>query len=79
MSEQDRLGRQCELILDRLRRGPATNRELSGLSLKYTSRISDLRAKGHDVVLTGHDRDTGLTWYALRPRQAQPEQESLWG
>ena len=34
---------QYQKILNRLRHGPATNKELALLSLKYTSRISDLR------------------------------------
>lgn len=37
-------------ILERLRRGPARNSELAILSLKYTSRISDLRAAGYAIT-----------------------------
>ena len=36
-------------ILERLRAGPATNVELAAMSLKYTSRLSDLRAAGHVI------------------------------
>lgn len=39
-----RLTGQNAAILARLRQGPATNRELAEISLKYTSRISDVRA-----------------------------------
>jgi hypothetical protein len=51
VSEQDakRLNRQCQAILDRLREGPATSYEMAGLALKYTSRISDLRANGFAI------------------------------
>lgn len=44
-----RLAGQNAAILERLRRGPATNVELSGLSLKYTGRLSDLRAAGYQI------------------------------
>ncbi len=44
-----RLSKQCAAVLDRLRRGPATNWELAAISLKYTSRISDIRAAGYVV------------------------------
>lgn len=46
--EKPRLSRQCRMILERLQLGPATNRELAELALKYTGRISDLRASGYD-------------------------------
>ena len=46
----DRLTGQNAAILSRLRQGPATNVELAAISLKYTSRISDARAKGVNVV-----------------------------
>lgn len=64
--ETPRLSGQCQQILDRLKAGRATNRDLSTLSLKYTSRISDLRASGHDVVVVSRDRKSGLTVYELR-------------
>ena len=44
-----RLSAQSLAILERLRRGRATNAELAGIALKYTSRTSDLRAAGYDV------------------------------
>ena len=58
-----RLSGQNLAILERLQRGPATNRELAALSLKYTSRISDLRAAGYDVQAERHEG--GLTIYRL--------------
>ena len=63
--EAPRLGRQCAAILARLNRGPATNADLAVISLKYTSRISDLRAAGFQVEAYDRDRTTGLCWYRL--------------
>lgn len=60
-----RLSQQCERILARLRQGPATNRELAELALKYTGRISELKAAGHRVECFEQDRLTGLTRYRL--------------
>lgn len=45
-----RLTGQNALILERLRQGPATCRDLNAIALKYTSRISDLRAEGYRIV-----------------------------
>ena len=52
ISPQDRprLTGQNAAILVRLQRGPATNRELAGISLRYTSRVSDLRVGGGTLV-----------------------------
>ncbi len=63
--EVKRLGGQCAKILERLRRGRVSNDELSRISRKYTSRISDLRQAGHDVRCVSHDRATGLAFYEL--------------
>lgn len=48
-TDTPRLTGQNLRILNRLRLGPASNTELSGISLKYTSRISDLRKHGFDI------------------------------
>ena len=45
-----RLTGQNAAVLARLRAGPATNAELAGIALKYTSRISDLRKAGFTVI-----------------------------
>ena len=63
--ERPRLTGQNLAILERLERGPATNRELAKISLKYTSRVSDLRAAGYSVVVVDRDRTTGMTMYEL--------------
>jgi hypothetical protein len=57
--DRQRLRGQNAAILDRLRRGPATNAELASISLKYTSRLSDLRSAGFDVR---SERVDGGTW-----------------
>jgi hypothetical protein len=41
---------QPEAVLQRLRRGSATNGELSRIALKYTSVISSLRKDGHNII-----------------------------
>ena len=62
-ADRDRLRGQCLAIYDRLRRGPATNVELAAISLKYTSRVSDLRDNG--FVITCVRGEGGLTTYTL--------------
>ena len=64
-AEEARLSDQCKAILSRLRKGPATNRELATIALKYTGRLSDLRAAGFKVEPVSHDRQTGLVTYQL--------------
>lgn len=59
-----RLSRQCSLILERLKAGPATNAQLAAIALKYTGRISDLRKAGC-VFDHQHDPMTGLVVYTL--------------
>lgn len=48
-ADRTRLAGQAKEIFNRLRQGPATNADLAAISLKYTSRISDLRREGHDI------------------------------
>lgn len=78
MSESQRLSKQCAAILARLERGRVSNRELASVALKYTSRVSDLRARGHNVQVVARDHESGLTWYALVPL-APPTQLDLLG
>lgn len=56
---------QSQQILERLRRGPATARELAGIALNYRARISDLRAIGHDIPQPVEDHATGESVYTL--------------
>jgi hypothetical protein len=60
-----RLKGQNAETLERLRAGRATNKELAGIALKYTSRLSDLRAAGYDVRCVRQDRVSGVAVYAL--------------
>ena len=60
-----RLNAQCQRILERLRQGRVSNRELSAIALKYTGRVSELRQAGHSVKVVERNRETGLTWYEL--------------
>lgn len=63
--EQKRLTGQNAKILARLQQGPATNRELAAISLKYTSRLSDIRAAGYKVEVVERDHATGLVRYQI--------------
>lgn len=67
LAEAPRLSKQCAAILERFRAngGVATNRELSEIALKYTSRLSDLRAAGYKVVVLQRDHESGLNTYRL--------------
>jgi len=64
-TEIRRLSQQCVAILKRLQAGPASNAELALIALKYTSRISDLRAAGYDVKVLA--RSGGTVQYGLGP------------
>lgn len=61
--DRPRLAGQNLAILERLRQGPATNAELAELSLKYTSRCSDLRKAGYTIVC--ERRSGGVCVYRL--------------
>jgi hypothetical protein len=61
--EQVRLSKSADAVLRRLRMGPATNAELAEVSLKYTSRISDLRARGYRIEAEHLER--GLWRYTV--------------
>ena len=64
-AECKRLSGQSRRILTRLQQGPASNAELAAISLKYTSRISDLRAAGYHVEVIERSRATGYALYQL--------------
>lgn len=67
VEDAPRLTGQNAAILARLTRGPVTNAELArDYSLKYTSRLSDLRAAGYAIKC---DRlKDGLTRYTLEAK-----------
>jgi hypothetical protein len=50
--DEQRLTGQNRTILYMLRQRPHTNDELSEIALKYSSRISDLRAAGYTITAT---------------------------
>lgn len=65
--DKERLAGQCAAILDRLKAGPATTIELARLSLKYSSRIAELR---HDRWIIEAKRKNGGTFvYTLKGRK----------
>jgi len=65
-AERKRFKGQAAKILARLEQGPATNRELAAISLKYTSRISQLRLEmGCDIRCSPRNYETGATVYTL--------------
>ena len=70
LEDSPRLDSQCDRMLARLKTGPATNIELAGISLKYTSRLSDLRHLGH--AITCEKRPNGISVYRLVPRRGAP-------
>lgn len=61
--DKKRLSGQNRKILDLLRRGPATGRELAAISMKYTSRVSDLRKAGCEIEC--QQRAGGNSLYTL--------------
>lgn len=63
-ADTKRLTGQNAVILHLLQQGPCTNVELAKVSLKYTSRLSDLRAAGYTVVC--ERGQGGLNTYWLR-------------
>ena len=73
-SDTPRLDSQCDRMLARLQKGAATNVELSAISLKYTSRISDLRKSGHNIP-EPEKRANGLTVYRLIQKKAKPAEQ----
>lgn len=71
--EAKRLSDQCQRILALFLASPerrASNRQLAAVSLKYTSRISDLRRAGFAVEVASRDHASGLVIYQLTGRAA---------
>lgn len=58
-----RVSGQNYQILQMLMSGPKTNQQLAQVSLKYTSRISDLRAAGYSISCERGSH--GVTLYTL--------------
>ncbi len=70
LEDTPRLDSQCDRMLVRLQKGAATNVELAGISLKYTSRITDLRQLGHTIEC--EKRKNGMSVYRLVPKRDTP-------
>lgn len=64
--ERVRLAGNCQAIIERLRRGPATNGELSQVGgLRFGGRLFELRKAGHDIRIVDRDHDSGKVVYQL--------------
>lgn len=67
LGETIRLAKQERKVLDLLRGGQlVSNSELARISLKYFTKISNLRGKGYEIELVAEDRETGEAWYRLQ-------------
>jgi len=66
LEELDRTSTQRDLILDALTLGPKSNLYLNEIAFRYSARIHELRKAGHNIVITSHDRKTGVTVYELK-------------
>jgi hypothetical protein len=75
--EKKRLATQTDEIIARLKAGPATNWQLAAISLKYTSRVSDARKLGYQIICERSSATKGLTTYSLKATPAQRPQEAL--
>jgi hypothetical protein len=63
--EKPRLSRQSAEILERLRQGQATNRELAQIAMRYSARLHDLKHAGYSWKIVSRDYETGSVVYAL--------------
>jgi hypothetical protein len=64
-TQAKRLSSYRQQILARLQRGPATNRELNEICLRYSARIKELRDAGHGIRIIHREQCTGKVVYAL--------------
>jgi hypothetical protein len=60
-----RLSRQSREVLERLRKGPASNADLAAITHRFGGRIWDLR-KARCVIQTEQDARSGLATYTLK-------------
>lgn len=63
-ADAPRLSGQNLIILEMLRIGPVTNGQLAEVSLKYTSRLSDLRKHGYQIKAM--NQGNGVWMYSLQ-------------
>ena len=52
VAHRSRLSGQNKQVIERLKRGPATNRELNEIVFRYSARIFELRGHGYDITTT---------------------------
>lgn len=78
-AERHRVQAQCAAILAAFRADPyreQTTSQLFAIACKYTSRISDLRAAGHQIIRRYRNRITGENVYHYagqgEPRRTRP-------
>lgn len=76
--ERERLSRHAQAIVDRLRRGTATNDELMMVSRSrnLSARISEVRKAGFQVDCIKLERATGLAWYELKAEPPAARQDA---
>ena len=63
---------QKERILARLRKGPASNRELNDIAFRYSARIAELRDEGHAIAWRAVKGCPGITLYRLENASCSP-------
>lgn len=63
--DKPRLSAQCVRVLDRLRRGVATNQELAGIANRFGARLWDLRKAGYGITTSEAKDGSGLCFYRL--------------
>ena len=69
IEDRPRLRGQNARILELLEQGPRTNKQLAEISLKYTSRISDIRrAIAPRQIVCTKTEIQGVTRYEIKPR-----------
>lgn len=68
-AERPRLSNQCRQILTALQAGDRSNRELAGITHRFSARIYDLRKHGYTIREVHKDTTTGLRIYRLEGRE----------
>jgi hypothetical protein len=63
---QERLNRQCTLILECLRKGPATNIELVHIAQRFGARLHDLKRAGYEWEKRCISAEDGVYEYRLK-------------
>ncbi len=64
-SAKPRLSRQSREVLGQLRIGPASNRTLARIAMRFGGRIWDLRKAGCVINVESQNHETGEVWYRL--------------